>query len=101
SDDMKGRIIGREGRNIRVFEAITGVNVLIDDTPQAVVISCFEPVRREVARLSLERLVADGRIHPSRVEEVVAKAREDIDEEATKAGADAMQSLHLTGAAPE
>ena len=101
SDDMKGRIIGREGRNIRVFEATTGVNVLIDDTPQAVVISCFEPVRREIARLSLERLVADGRIHPSRVEEVVAKAREDIESEASKAGAEALETLQLTGAAPE
>lgn len=95
SDEMKGRIIGREGRNIRVFESITGVNVLIDDTPSAVVITCFDPVRREVARLALERLVADGRIHPTRVEEVVAKAQEDVEGEVLKAGEDAIQELQL------
>ena len=100
SDEMKGRIIGREGRNIRVFEAITGVNVLIDDTPSAVVISCFDPVRREIARLSLERLVADGRIHPTRVEEVVEKARTDIDDDLEKAGEDALHGLQITGVAP-
>ncbi len=97
SDDMKGRIIGREGRNIRVFEAKTGVNVLIDDTPSAVVVSCFEPIRREVARLALERLVADGRIHPSRVEEVVAKARTDVQSQIVKAGEDAIHGLRLSG----
>jgi ribonuclease Y len=101
SDEMKGRIIGREGRNIRVFEAITGVNVLIDDTPSAVVISCFDPVRREVARLSLERLVSDGRIHPTRVEEVVAKAQQDIESEMVKAGEEACHKLQLPGVAPE
>ncbi len=101
SDEMKGRIIGREGRNIRVFEAITGVNVLIDDTPSAVVISCFEPVRREVARLSLERLVADGRIHPTRVEEIVAKAQQDIESETIKAGEEACHVLQIGSVAPE
>lgn len=101
SDEMKGRIIGREGRNIRVFEAITGVNVLIDDTPSAVVIACFEPVRREIARLSLERLVADGRIHPTRVEEVVAKAKADIELEVIKAGEEALQEMQLAHVAPE
>ena len=94
---MKGRIIGREGRNIRAIEAACGVSVLIDDTPEAVVISCFDPVRRQIARIALERLVADGRIHPTRIEEVTAKVQQEVEADITKAGQDTLQNLGITG----
>ncbi len=101
NDEMKGRIIGREGRNIRALEAATGVNILIDDTPEAVVISCFDPIRKEVARQLMERLISDGRIHPTRVEELTAKITREVEEEAYSAGERAVLETGLPGVAPQ
>ncbi len=101
SDEMKGRIIGREGRNIRAFEAATGVDVIIDDTPDTVVVSCFDPERREVGRLALERLISDGRIHPGRIEEIVAKAREEVGAALVEAGEQAAYEVGIHGLHPE
>ena len=97
SDEMKGRIIGREGRNIRTFESVTGVNVIIDDTPEAVLLSCFDPVRREIGRVTLEKLVLDGRIHPHRIEEVYENAKVDVDELCLRAARDALAEVGVTG----
>jgi ribonuclease Y len=101
SEDMKGRIIGREGRNIRTFEAVTGVNLIIDDTPEAVLLSCFDPVRREVGRLTLEKLVLDGRIHPHRIEEEHERSKTDVDALCVRAGEDALVDLGITEMHPD
>ncbi|MEV4888853.1 ribonuclease Y [Nonomuraea sp. NPDC059023] len=100
-DEMKGRIIGREGRNIRAFESTTGVNLIIDDTPEAVLLSCFDPVRRETARLTLEKLVLDGRIHPQRIEEAHDRSRQEVADLCARAGEDALVELGITDMHPE
>jgi len=101
SDDVKGKVIGREGRNIRALEAATGVEIIVDDTPEAIIISGFDPVRREIARLSLHRLVQDGRIHPARIEEIVAKTRKNIDDEIVEIGERTVIDLGIHGLHPE
>lgn len=101
NDDVKGRIIGREGRNIRAFEAATGVEIVVDDTPEAIVISAFDPVRREVARLALHNLISDGRIHPARIEEVVSKVKKQVDEEVIETGKRTAIDLGIHGLHPE
>jgi ribonuclease Y len=100
-DEMKGRIIGREGRNIRAFESVTGVNLIIDDTPEAVLLSCFDPVRREIARLTLERLITDGRIHPQRIEDAYERGKTEIEQLCKRAGEDALVELGITEMHPE
>jgi ribonuclease Y len=101
SDEVKGRIIGREGRNIRALEAATGVEIIVDDTPEAIILSCFDPVRREIARLALHQLVSDGRIHPARIEEVVSKTRKQLEEEIAETGRRTCMDLGIHGLHPE
>ncbi len=101
SDEIKGRIIGREGRNIRALEAATGVEIIVDDTPEAIILSCFDPVRREIARLALHQLVSDGRIHPARIEEVVAKTKKSLEEEIVETGRRTCIDLGIHGLHPE
>lgn len=101
SDELKGRIIGREGRNIRALEAATGVEIIVDDTPEAIILSCFDPIRREIARLSLHQLVTDGRIHPARIEEVVAKTQKKLEDEIVETGKRTCIDLNIHGLHPE